>query len=237
MYSFSSKVRYSECDSSSQLTIPALINYFQDCSTFHTESIDRGIRYCAEQGFAWFIAAWQIQIVRLPSFTEEIRVITWSFAKKPTLANRHFLVENTDGEPLVMADSLWFPFDIKKGAPMRIPQSESIYLQDKSPLEMPPTQRKLRLTGEGETRPGITVASHHLDSNNHVNNGQYVGMADDIIRTHDASFAPRIIKVQYKLSATLGDEILPKLYIEDNGYAVDLANPNGASYAIVRMER
>lgn len=237
MYSFCSKVRYSECDAESQLTIPALINYLQDCSTFHTESIDRGIRYCAEQGFAWFIAAWQIHIARLPRFTEEIRVSTWSFAKKPTLANRHFLVENTDGERLVMADSLWFPFDIAKGAPMRIPQSESDYLHDESPLDLPPTQRKLRLTGEGETRPSITVASHHLDSNNHVNNGQYVGMADDIIRAHDVSFTPHVIKVQYKLSAKLGDAIVPKIYAEENGYAVDLANPDGVSYAIVRMER
>ena len=53
MYSFSSTVRYSECDEHAQLGIVALINYLQDCSTFHTESLGLGISHMAEHHFAW----------------------------------------------------------------------------------------------------------------------------------------------------------------------------------------
>ena len=34
MYEFDSRVRYSEVDHHGTMTVPALINYFQDCSTF-----------------------------------------------------------------------------------------------------------------------------------------------------------------------------------------------------------
>ena len=38
-YEFESKVRYSEIDHRGTMTLPALINYFQDCSTFQSEEI------------------------------------------------------------------------------------------------------------------------------------------------------------------------------------------------------
>lgn len=236
MYSFTSRVRYSECDSSLTLSIPALINYFQDCSTFHTESVERGFAYCAQQHFAWFIAAWQVQIERLPRFTEEIEVTTWSYAKSPVLANRNFELRSANGEKLVLADSLWFLFDTVGDRAIRIPKSEMTYLADDKAVDLPPTQRKVKLAGDGRPCAPIEVADHHLDTNNHVNNGHYIAMADAIVRGAQEDFDLYRLSVQYKNAAKLGDVIAPYLYVEDRGFAVDLATPSGDSYAIVRME-
>ena len=41
-YSFNSRVRYSETGEDGRLTLPGVLNYFQDCSTFHAESIGLG---------------------------------------------------------------------------------------------------------------------------------------------------------------------------------------------------
>lgn len=237
MYSFESNVRYSECGASSTMSILALINYLQDCSTFHTESIGHGVEWGKDHGFAWFVAAWQIQIDRLPTFTERIRVSTWSYAQRPTLANRTFVVESADGEALVKADSLWFPFDIHKHRPMRIPDTERVVLEDTSPVDLPPTKRKLKLEGEGQAQAPITVLEHHLDINGHVNNAQYIAMADYVVRAVVADFDVARLLVQYKNAAQLGDVIVPYLYVEETGYAVNLANAEGEPFAIVRMER
>ena len=70
MYSFESKVRYSECDENGNLSLLSLINYLQDTTTFHSESIDRGVSYMRERGIAWLIAAWQIEIERLSGFCD-----------------------------------------------------------------------------------------------------------------------------------------------------------------------
>ena len=49
MYQFKSRVRFSEVDSQLHMTLPSIINYFQDCSTFHSDSIGYGIEVMMEQ--------------------------------------------------------------------------------------------------------------------------------------------------------------------------------------------
>lgn len=237
MYTYSGIVRYSECDARGRLTLPALVNYFQDCSTFHTESIDAGFEHCSGLGFAWFIAAWQIRIGRMPRFAEPVSLETWVRCDKPLLANRSYRMTGEGGEELLRADSLWFPFNIAAGRPMRIPESEKFYLNDAVPFEMPPTQRKLALAGEGEGEEvgSVPVAPHHLDSNGHVNNAQYVSVACDAVYVRDPSFAPREVLVAYKQAAKLGDVLHLRLHAEDGGYGVSLKDAAGREYATVLL--
>ncbi len=235
MYSFDSTVRYSECNTDLTLSIPSIINYFQDCSTFHTESLGHGIAYCAERHFAWFVAAWQIQIDRIPRFTEPIRVSTWSSMQSATMAHRYFTLKTKDEEDLIRADSLWFAFDTQRGRAMRIPEFEHVYFSEEEPVDLPPTQRKIKLAGEGTPLDPIVVAQQHLDTNNHVNNGQYIAMADYAVRERDKDFIPWRLSAQYKKAAKLGNTIVPRLHVEEGGYAVDLTDGGAESFAIVRM--
>lgn len=52
MYTFESRVRFSEVDHTEMLTLPSLVNYFQDCSTFQSEDIGLGIDVLKGQGKA-----------------------------------------------------------------------------------------------------------------------------------------------------------------------------------------
>ena len=49
MYTFESRVRYSETDHRETMTLPAIVNYFQDCSTFQSEDLGVGIDYFREK--------------------------------------------------------------------------------------------------------------------------------------------------------------------------------------------
>lgn len=44
MYSFDSRVRYSECDEKGVLALVPMMNYLQDCSTFQCEEVGRGLK-------------------------------------------------------------------------------------------------------------------------------------------------------------------------------------------------
>ena len=61
MYAFNSRVRYSEVDHTELMTLPALINYFQDCSTFQSEDIGLGIEVLKERGKVWVLLSWPIE--------------------------------------------------------------------------------------------------------------------------------------------------------------------------------
>ena len=45
MYLFNSRVRYSEIDPNKKLDLAGIINYFQDCSTFQSESLNLGFDF------------------------------------------------------------------------------------------------------------------------------------------------------------------------------------------------
>ncbi len=237
MYSFESRVRYSECDERLRLSIPATINYLQDCSMFHCEHIGHGQAYCAEHHFAWFVAAWQIRLLQLPTFCDYIRVSTWCNQMGNTLATRHFLMQAENGKHLVEAESLCVTVNTQTGKAQRIPAEEQAFLTDEPSLGLPPTRRKLRLGGEGREAFSVEVGRQLLDSNGHVNNVQYIALAEDAIRMQDANFRAGTILVQYKLAAHLGDTMRMLVHEETDGYGVDLANVDGGSFAIVRMLR
>ena len=52
-------------------------------------------------------------------------------------------------------------------------------LSDKYPMEYAP--RKISVPGNGQAMEPFVVRPHHLDTNKHVNNGQYVRMAMEYV--------------------------------------------------------
>lgn len=233
MYTFSSTVRYSECDEHGYLGIVPLINYLQDCSCFQTENLGFKIDFNGESHFAWLLAAWQIVIDRLPHFNEQIDVSTWCYDMRRTYALRNFQISGEDGMPCVRADAIWFTFDTDNMRPIRIPASEDVYLDNKPRLDMPPTKRKLTVEGPYTEGEPIVVTEQHLDTNHHVNNAQYVLMALSAIG-HEV--APSRICVQYQQQARLGDTIFPRIHEHESTWIVELVDADGEAYAIVQLE-
>jgi acyl-ACP thioesterase len=91
MYEVKGKVRYSETDSEGKLTIPALLNYFQDSSTFQSESLGVGIKTLMEHNLAWVLSSWQICINEMPALAEDIKTQTWPTDFKGFFGTRNYL--------------------------------------------------------------------------------------------------------------------------------------------------
>lgn len=236
MYSFDSRVRYSECAEDGRLSIDGLVNYLQDCSTFHSEALGLGFEHMRANHYAWFLSAWQIEIAELPAFNTDITVSTWCYGMKRLLANRNFTICAADGTPLVRADALWFVFDTEAQAPARIPESQMAYLSDEPRLDMEPTPRKIDVTGDFTATHPIHVERHHLDTNRHVNNAQYIIMAIDALRSLGHQLDIRRIFVQYKRMALLDDTIVPHVHQTDGAWVVDLVDEKSDTFAVVKLE-
>lgn len=106
MYAFDSRIRYSETDSEGRLTLNALLNYFQDCSTFHSEDVGLGIGYMKEIGQVWVLSAWQIVVNRYPQLGEKVRIVTLPYELKAFLGYRNFAMLDEKGEYIAKANSL-----------------------------------------------------------------------------------------------------------------------------------
>ena len=124
MYSFDSRVRYSEVDEDRKLSLTGVINYMQDCSTFQSEDLNMGIDYLTEKHRAWLLSSWQIIVDRYPKLGERIVVSTWPYAFKGIYGYRNFTIQDPEGNYLVRANSNWFFFDTESGCPVRVGEED-----------------------------------------------------------------------------------------------------------------
>ena len=234
MYTFDARIRYSEVDSRRRLTVEKLIDYFQDCTTFQSEDLGVGLDFMTARGIAWVINYWQIQILRRPQMGEPVKIGTQPYEFKGILGMRNFMMETQSGERLATANSVWSLLDMDKMYPMRIPKELIEKYKTHPRLEMNYKPRKIAVPKEGgERREDLVVLSHHLDTNQHMNNAQYVHFAAMYLPA-DAEVTE--LRVEYKRQAMLGDHIIPVLYrTADNILLVSMNGTDGQPYAVVEM--
>ena len=53
MYEYDIRIGYSRVDEYEKLSIPALIDILQDCSTFQSEDLGLGLSYCRDNNVFW----------------------------------------------------------------------------------------------------------------------------------------------------------------------------------------
>ena len=152
MYSFDSRIRYSEVDSKGTLNWLALMDYFQDCSVFHSESLHIGVDYLADHHLAWVLSSWQICLNRMPKLADMVTTQTWAYGMKSFYGMRNFVMNDANGERLAYANSIWVLMDTQKGRPTKVPQ-EMVDLYGLEPqLPMDCSTRKIEVPDEYEEK-------------------------------------------------------------------------------------
>ncbi len=232
MYCFDSRIRYSETDSEGRLTLPALLNYFQDSSTFHSEDLGVGVNYMKANGQAWVLAAWQVVINRMPVFGEIVEVGTAPYDFKGFIGSRNFWLKDSEGNYLAKANSVWSLLDVESGRPVTASR-EIIDTYGMDPkLDMEYAPRKIIVSGEGAQADPVTVRKQHLDTNLHVNNGQFVSIAMDYV---PEDFQVKQLRVEYRQQAFLDDILYPVVFREEGKLTVVLNDDKGKPYVVAEL--
>lgn len=230
MYTFKSRIRYSEVNSKCQLTLSNIANYFQDCSSFHSEDLGLGVAHSARLKRAWILNSWQIIINRLPVLGEEVTIGTWAATNKGIYANRNFVLKDKNGEDCAAANTIWLYLDTEKGVPCRLTEEIMAPYEACEPYPMDYASRKILLPDALTEKERVFITALHIDSNNHVNNTQYLKIAEGCL---PEDFPVRQMRAEYRSSAHLGDTIIAKTARQEHLFTVSLENPKGQIFAIV----
>ena len=232
MYKFESRVRYSEVSCDGVLTLEALLNYFQDVSTFQSEDLGVGLEYLAGFHMAWVLSSWQIQVNRYPKLGEKIVAATFPYEFKGFFGMRNFLLLTEDEEVLACANTMWTLLDMEKMVPAK-PTAEMLekyVLEEKYPMDY--QGRKISIPGNGLVQSALPVSPDYLDTNFHVNNGQYVRIAKRYLPDRATV---KQLRAEYRKSAVLGDVFYPVVYENDGIWVVSLNDQDGKAYAVVEF--
>lgn len=230
MYKMNGRVRFREVGEDGRLTLPHLINYFQDCSTFHLEDIGLGTDYFVQQNLAFYILSWQIEINRLPYLGEEIKVGTLIYGCKGMFGYRNYIMYDVAGNILAYANLCGCFIDASTGKFVKLSEDEVEKYPIEEKIEMNYLPRKIKVPSSNQVLEPIRVRRHQIDVNAHVNNSQYVAMALDCLEGTETLTQ---IRVEYKRAAKLGDVIIPTVTREGQSYYVTLCDDQMQPYTVI----
>ena len=233
MYQFSSRIRFSETDIHRRLEPAALLDYFQDCVTFHCEDIGLPHAKLLAEGRFWVLNAWNVIISRLPELGERVNIITNPYDFKGCFGKRNFRMETTEGETLVLADSLWTLLGTENGAPVSCSAEEIALYAPEPAFDMDYAGRKIKIAGEPEAEfEPVPVSREMIDYNGHVNNCQYVRLAMHYLATEQP---PRQLRVEYKKAALPGDTLYLQRWRDGERQILSMSDAEGKAYALVEL--
>lgn len=155
-----------------------LFNLLQETAVSHSETLGMGWDALHARGLFWALSKMDIEILRMPTWLERIKIITWSKEYHLLVQPRDFFVETEEGELLARATSNWALVDLE-GRPHPIEEVKAglRHRPDCDALEKPAT--RLRKVTEGVWSEPRAVVYSDLDLNQHVNNTVYISWVMD----------------------------------------------------------
>ena len=208
-------IRTYECDKNSNLRILTLMNILQDMADSHATDLHLGLEFCLSQGLAWVGSNYHIKINRLPTLHETIKVTTWPAAEKKIGAIRDFVVEDEEGNQIIVASSQWILIDFNKKKPVSLREHLPFYqIIDERVLEtdfvrLPELERV-------DCSRQFKVRFDDIDINKHVNNAVYPLWATEAVDYdfRDAHI-PAEIEIAFKKECHLQETVEIKTQMTD----------------------
>ena len=232
MYTLNYKVTTSTCDSEGRLKLYSALQMMQDCSEMWIDSEPEVKAYFARENMAQLLASRQVEVLRVPSFKEELRVTTSVYEVKPMFGFRNTFIYDADGRPCYRTWSMGAFVDKATGKLKRVDDAVANTLLIEPQLEMNYRDRRIILPkGGGEAFAVIKVMRADIDYNRHVNNANYIRMAMELL---PEDFEIKELRVEYRVAAKLGDTLTPTMYHIDDGFVIALSIGNEVS-AIVEF--
>ncbi len=221
MYSLKYQVTTSTCDSEGRLKLYSALQMMQDCSEMWIDSEPVVKQYFAEQNMAQLLATRQVEIVRVPEFKEELTVTSTVYGMKPMFGFRNTFIYDAEGRPCYKTWSMGAFVDKSAGKLKRVDDTTIASMALEPQLEMGYKDRRIILPKEGgKPLDPIKVLRADIDYNKHMNNANYVRMAMELL---PEGFDTKGLRVEYRVAAKLGDDLIPTIYQIEDGFIVSLS--------------
>lgn len=241
MYSYESVVSYSQVDRNGILPLYGILNFMQDCTNFHSESIGMGVKHMKLSGKAWLLISYKIKIKEPLCFGQKIKISTVPTSFKGIYGTRNFVIEDLEGNRLVEADSLWVLVDMKNRKPTRIRDEDITNYVLEEPLEGLKATRKIELPEERHELPRFKVLKTYIDNNGHMNNADYLRAAAEFIQD---GIKYHTVEILYNKEAMEGEIITPFIHkntveegtLTEDSNAVNLSFENEEGNVLTKIK-
>ncbi len=196
-------IDFFDVDFKFNLTVEATARLFQNMATSHSSDIGAGQDFLFENGVVWFLHRLEMEYLNYPVLGDEVKMSTWHRGFKRYKGFREYLMESSEGEPLVKGSSVWIFFDLERKRISKIPSfiSQQYEICDDKLFDTQIDEWNAcgKINSEATIKTDLRYSD--FDINGHVNNTIYIGMLENLYhRTLNQSDDKKIknIKIRYK---------------------------------------
>lgn len=200
------------------MSLTGLMEYVQECSLYHTHSISGAFDYYNKMNWVWVLTHWQVEIYDAPKVADIVNISTWAVGYKAYFGERGFEVVDASGKRLLAANSNWILLDRGSLKPVRPNEYIAQKYGDRHPFLIPKDFSMPKTSGFSLlSQHKYTATRRDMDTNNHVNNVNYLKWIYDYIPDElYLGYRPKNLKVAYKKETYPNDVLNITLFDRKN---------------------
>ncbi len=210
MFTIKRQVSSTNVDKNNKLYLHDAFGFMIDICTFHMEAIKELDDYFTKNGYAAFLKAIQIDIIKTPSYKENLIITDEIYSGKGIYGLRGLVVKNEQGEVFYNAHFTGVFVSKETGMPIKL-TDEICQLEEINgkKIEMELEPRKINVPDVNVKRTmHLNVPKTFIDVNQHMNSTYYLRLAEDIL---DEDFEYKRVRIEYKMQVKQGKKIRVEL--------------------------
>ncbi len=235
---FNKKYKFSTEEASNITPTAGTVSILQSLAMDHSFSVGYTPQWFSENSLAWFLIDWHIVFHSIPTSESLITGSTWSIGHRRSQAHRSFILTDENNKLVLEALSKWALINTSTRRPSKPSDEmmtrygagkEEIFTGETFTQELP-SQNNL------QSAEVLSVNSSHIDVNNHLNNGVYIGWHEDFVSQNSSKHKTlSSLRVHYYKEAYLHDSITHNLFCSDNSnneniYVSQFIKPDDPNY-------
>ncbi|MBN1217021.1 MAG: hypothetical protein JXA99_16485 [Candidatus Lokiarchaeota archaeon] len=175
------KIRANESDKFGYVKLSSLVGYLIETAGNDASQLNYGFDDLNKNGKYWVLSRLQIEIDKLPKWSEDISITTWPKKIYKLFALRDFIIRNQENQEIIKATSAWLVLDRITNKPNRIEtvSNDSSWCNSKNAIEIIPD--KIDTPDETTSVYSKKVLESDIDVNDHVNSCKYVDWITDCL--------------------------------------------------------
>lgn len=239
IYTYNYKIKYSDIGTDNKITLKALVDTLQEAAIAHSDQAGFGVNNIPDTHLAWLLLNWKVKIISYPILNDIITVKTWPKIFDKLYSYRDFEVYDGNNNLIAIASSKWFAIDTENKKIRKLtPEITEAYggTTQKEVFNFT-FDKKIEEPQESKLNFTYKIQRRDLDTNNHVNNLNYIDYA---LETLDDSIYNSLnfnnLEIIYKKEIKLNETINCFYSFEDKKHIITIKNnDNSIIHAIINL--
>lgn len=212
--------------SNGEMKIETILKILENSGNRHSDKAGDYILQSSNNGFAWILTDWFVQIDFYPKYGDKIHAITWSQGITSLFGTSRDFELYCNDELCAKGTTRWVYFNMNTNRPQKIsddllekygPEKKSVFEDSKLP--------KIEIPQVFDTEISIKPRRNDIDFNHHVHNLVYVdygmeALDEETYLNHDF----KSIRITYKSAVVAGESLKVKCALVDKKHVICIFN-------------